>query len=60
MMKAKAGTMGGALVGMILLQAMLYGIKRLIFLFTPRTNFSDRMASLAGMLLHGVLNAMAR
>jgi len=44
-------TIGFILLLMVVLQALLYGIQRLIFLFVERTDFSDHMATMAGMVV---------
>lgn len=44
-------TIGGILLLMAVLQALLYGIQQLTFLFVERTNFTDHMATMAGMAL---------
>ena len=51
MMAKRIKTIGAILLFMVLLQALLYGIQQLIFLFVERTNFSDHMATMAGMVL---------
>jgi len=44
-------TIGFILLLMVVLQALLYGIQRLIFLFVERTDFFDHMATMAGMVV---------
>ncbi len=51
MKNGRLKTIGGIVLLMAVLQALLYGIQRLIFLFIERTGFSDHMATMAGMAL---------
>ncbi|HOP10923.1 MAG TPA: CPBP family intramembrane metalloprotease [Oscillospiraceae bacterium] len=44
-------TVGGILLLMVTLQALLFGIQQLIFVFVERTDFSDHMAMMAAMAL---------
>jgi len=44
-------TFGGIFLLMVVLQVLLFGIQRLIFLSVERTDFSDHMATMAGMAL---------
>ncbi len=51
MKNGKLKTIGGIVLLMAVLQALLFGIQQLIFLFVERTDFSDHMTTMAGMAL---------
>lgn len=56
MEKRKAKTIGFIVLILFLLSLFLFILKQGIFFFVPRTNFSDRMASMAAMMiLTGIL-----
>lgn len=61
MEKHKAKTIGFVVFILFLLSLSLFILKQVIFFFVQRTNFSDRMASMAAMtLLTGILLGLSR
>jgi hypothetical protein len=55
MIKNKAKNISHILCLMIICQLILFSIKRVMFIFVERTNFSDSAASMAGMAVLSVL-----
>ena len=58
---AQVRVVAGVIIGLAVLQGLLYGAKHLVFLIVARTDFTDQMASMAVMVvLAGLVVGLAR